>query len=722
MLASRPKLYRTRAFATTLACLLVILVLSAVAFARCTSEKQVLLGQNFLCLVLTVATVSVAVKGVRMAQQHYEQPTSCLDACCIHAVSPPPPPPPPLPVTPAPPPKKRKRLANVRKGCIAKRPDRTKSKPGPKPNPKSKRSLLKVKRSAAKILCLEEKLSIKQCIWRTSNHGGQRRCNSEVRCCVKGDCYRQYREAAGGGPALAGIIMQYRKYYHSLTYDGQREWWNDHTLYTGYAAFEASAQTEDDRTLRRGGRYHSSRCEIFASMRSSLATTKPDDKLRPCEDSKMRPVCSKFLQFVVAGHHDTKDQHSIRKHVFSVGSKVTPEDLDVGIPSKRSQKSPPKNKDAFAKKVDVTNWLFDQGQLSLLDPADGYAVLPYRSCADTHAHYIFDQEVSLNKPWAAEVQSRALRARGTHDQADECVESRRISQLDTGACAGDDEHIEDESAATDIEQEEAILQKEHRERKLYRYGNRLCGLKSEDRPEDPNLATLSYFNKVWRQDPLLITIICREHMPFAKCDFCIKHRAKAERKRTKEAIEEDNAELRLHLQDIKAEKMMYYSNRARARRSPRMFLSIIIDGADQSKHDMPHFKDTAHLIAEIRRIKMHLYGALVHGRGAYAFTIPDHEPQGHNTTIQVLHHILCDLKKEGPLPKVLKLQVDNTTKQNKGQYLYGYLDLLVEYGVFESVEVSFLPVGHTHEDIDQFFSRISVWLRYKRTRVLVFVL
>ena len=158
--------------------------------------------------------------------------------------------------------------------------------------------------------------------------------------------------------------------------------------------------------------------------------------------------------------------------------------------------------------------------------------------------------------------------------------------------------------------------------------------------------------------------------------------------------------------------MMYYSTRARARRPPKMFLSIIIDGADQSKHDMPHFKDIAHLISEIRRIKMHLYGALVHGRGAYAFTIPDHEPQGHNTTIQVLHHILCNLAKKGPLPKVLKLQVDNTTKQNKGQYLYGYLDLLVEYGVFESVEVSFLPVGHTHEDIDQFFSRISVWLRY----------
>jgi hypothetical protein len=28
------------------------------------------------------------------------------------------------------------------------------------------------------------------------------------------------------------------------------------------------------------------------------------------------------------------------------------------------------------------------------------------------------------------------------------------------------------------------------------------------------------------------------------------------------------------------------------------------------------------------------------------------------------------------------------------------------------IEVSFLPVGHTHEDIDQFFSRIAMYMHY----------
>lgn len=39
------------------------------------------------------------------------------------------------------------------------------------------------------------------------------------------------------------------------------------------------------------------------------------------------------------------------------------------------------------------------------------------------------------------------------------------------------------------------------------------------------------------------------------------------------------------------------------------------------------------------------------------------------------------------------------------------LNALVSLQVFETVEVGFLPVGHTHEDIDQGFSVLSRHLR-----------
>ena len=40
-----------------------------------------------------------------------------------------------------------------------------------------------------------------------------------------------------------------------------------------------------------------------------------------------------------------------------------------------------------------------------------------------------------------------------------------------------------------------------------------------------------------------------------------------------------------------------------------------------------------------------------------------------------------------------------------------YLANLIDQGTFDKIVVSFLPVGHTHEDIDQMFSRIAVYLR-----------
>ena len=57
--------------------------------------------------------------------------------------------------------------------------------------------------------------------------------------------------------------------------------------------------------------------------------------------------------------------------------------------------------------------------------------------------------------------------------------------------------------------------------------------------------------------------------------------------------------------------------------------------------------------------------------------------------------------KEGKIPPILLLQLDNTNKTNKGRTLLAFLFLLVHYGVVSKVVLTFLPSGHTHEDIDQ---------------------
>ncbi|KAL3676557.1 hypothetical protein R1sor_026505 [Riccia sorocarpa] len=60
-----------------------------------------------------------------------------------------------------------------------------------------------------------------------------------------------------------------------------------------------------------------------------------------------------------------------------------------------------------------------------------------------------------------------------------------------------------------------------------------------------------------------------------------------------------------------------------------------------------------------------------------------------------------------PLPPTFMLQMDNSAKDNKNIHVLAFCSELVIRGVFETVEVNFLMVGHTHEDVDALFSKVS---------------
>lgn len=55
--------------------------------------------------------------------------------------------------------------------------------------------------------------------------------------------------------------------------------------------------------------------------------------------------------------------------------------------------------------------------------------------------------------------------------------------------------------------------------------------------------------------------------------------------------------------------------------------------------------------------------------------------------------------------------MDNTSKDNKNQFVLGFLTYLVDQNIFKKIYVSFLVPGHTHEDIDQCFSVLTKSLR-----------
>jgi hypothetical protein len=71
-----------------------------------------------------------------------------------------------------------------------------------------------------------------------------------------------------------------------------------------------------------------------------------------------------------------------------------------------------------------------------------------------------------------------------------------------------------------------------------------------------------------------------------------------------------------------------------------------------------------------------------------------------------------------PLPRHLLLQLDNSGKDNKNQTVMAFCSQLVLRGVFETITVSFLMVGHTHEDVDALFSRVGIRIYNKELATL----
>lgn len=63
------------------------------------------------------------------------------------------------------------------------------------------------------------------------------------------------------------------------------------------------------------------------------------------------------------------------------------------------------------------------------------------------------------------------------------------------------------------------------------------------------------------------------------------------------------------------------------------------------------------------------------------------------------------------LPRTQLIPMDSGTRETKNWYVFGYLQSLKAWEVFQYIKVSFPPVGHTHEIIDQVLSRTSKRLR-----------
>ena len=222
-----------------------------------------------------------------------------------------------------------------------------------------------------------------------------------------------------------------------------------------------------------------------------------------------------------------------------------------------------------------------------------------------------------------------------------------------------------------------------------------------------------YFNQVWRE--LIPEIKLRKVLRFTRCKTCEALREKAfdcsasqmERSMARCTLEH-------HYRFVKRERAEALRKAMEAVMRSWDALSIAIDGTSQLPRGLPQFGRNLHGEEKsINRLHHHMTLVVVHGLGTRCYVNRDNVASDPNSTVEVLQRTLQWVEDQrGRLPGKLYIQVDNCWRENKNSTFLNFCASLVERGLFEyGIEVAFLPVGHTHNEVDQVASRISVAVR-----------
>lgn len=222
-------------------------------------------------------------------------------------------------------------------------------------------------------------------------------------------------------------------------------------------------------------------------------------------------------------------------------------------------------------------------------------------------------------------------------------------------------------------------------------------------------STYSSFLKTWSKDFKHVSVSMSH--PFYKCKVCksidkqiMESRTKNELKRFREARAD-------HIRDVRAERAVYHALRNKVSTDPDQ-ICMIIDGMDQRKTDIPGANGKRD--RETSTIPTRIIGVKVHSHGHFFFIAPPDVPHDSSVTWSCLLATLQILRSRfgrRRFPTKLWIQMDNTSKDNKTKLALLVSGLLVYLQQFASVCLGFLPVGHTHEDIDALFSVIAKSLR-----------
>ena len=241
---------------------------------------------------------------------------------------------------------------------------------------------------------------------------------------------------------------------------------------------------------------------------------------------------------------------------------------------------------------------------------------------------------------------------------------------------------------------------------------------------------------------------------FARCVKC--DRFKTLRRTTILPLKRKwNRLLEKHLCRARAHQDHYYANRLRSTLYPHECLTIMHDKMDHAKTASLVFSHKSKQLDRLTKLLVSMMGMIAHRHGdvPYAHYGLDIFLHDSNYTVGSLAKLLRDVENPSkyssrelfiqsgsapifhavlqgsdictaslhialeipipatPLPQVLNVQMDDATRDNKNRFVFAFWSLLVAKHIFREVYVSFMLVGHTHDDIDALFGRWSMQLK-----------
>lgn len=177
-----------------------------------------------------------------------------------------------------------------------------------------------------------------------------------------------------------------------------------------------------------------------------------------------------------------------------------------------------------------------------------------------------------------------------------------------------------------------------------------------------------------------------------------------------------------HLDRQYRDRTQYWDSRVQSRlktvlSSGLQTISAIIDGLDHSKMKWPRsFVCSSKEWNQFNRPNLDLTCCLVHGHAAMLTATWPWVEKAASLNIEIIAHALDHVASRGTDLRNTQflLQCDNTSRESKNNPTLRWLGFQVRASRLRRAELRCLSTGHSHEDVDQFFSCVSNHIQSKK--------